>query len=156
MNKFIENITNGQNLVTKTGKQFTAVNPHVNTDEPDNSFIVYDNENNSYFGEDIDVEKSILQANNADAERIVFSKFHVPKDATSVQAVLIYSKDSKTWSGQIPAEHTIACPDTMEYLPVSGDKKEMKQLAHNFIEDTWRDGFNTCLELFKAGKLDMT
>lgn len=157
MNRFFENVTTGQNLVTKNGKKFTAVNPHVNTDEPDKPFIVYDDENNSYFEEDIDIEQSIMQTINTDAEHIVFSKFHVPKEAVSVQAVLIYSNDDgKTWSGQIPAEHTIACPDEMEYLPVKGDKKEMRQLAHNFIEDTWRDGFNTCLELFKTGKLDVT
>lgn len=154
MNKFFENMENGQKLITKTGKQFTAVNPHINTDEPDSPFIVYDTDNNCWFEEDIDIEKSILLCESEETDKIVFSKFHLPKDATSVQAVLIYSKDNgKTWEDQIYAEHTIACPEEMVYLPVTGDQKRMRQFGHNFIEDMWIDGFNTCLELFKNGKL---
>lgn len=155
MNKFFENVENGQKLITKTGKQFTAVNPHINTDESDKPFIVYDENNNCWFEEDIDIEKSILLCESEATDKIVFSKFYLPKDATSVQAVLVYTKDNgKTWEDQIYAEHTIACPDEMDYLPITNDQRTMRQFGHHFIEDLWRDGFNTCLALFKNGKLE--
>lgn len=59
MERFFDNIKEGQILVTVNGGQFVAVDPHRNTDEPDNPFIVYDDKGNSYFEEDIDVRKSL-------------------------------------------------------------------------------------------------
>lgn len=157
MERFFDNMKEGQILVTVNGEQFAAVNPHRNTDEPDNPFIVYDDKGNSYFEEDIDVKKSLslMDPNHEPEDHIIFSKFHIPPEATAVQAALIYTTDNgETWSNQIPAELTIACPEELEYLPVNGKQSQMRTLAHNFIEDTWRNGFNTCLELFKNGKID--
>lgn len=157
MDRFFKNMKEGQPLVDVNGHRFTAVNPHVNTDEPDDPFIVYDADGNSYFESDIDVRKSLalLDPKHKEEDIIVFSKFRIPADADSVQAAIIFTADDgKTWSKQIPAELTIACPEELEYLPVNGKASDMKNLAHNFIEDTWRNGFNTCLELFKTGKID--
>lgn len=156
MDRFFDNMKEGQPLVDVNGNRFDAVNPHVNTDEPDNPFIVYDAAGNSYFESDIDIRKSLalLDPEHKD-EILVFSKFRIPANADSVQAAIIFTTDDgKTWSKQIPAELTIACPEELEYLPVNGKTSEMRNLAHNFVEDTWRNGFNTCLELFKTGKID--
>lgn len=159
MHPFFENVKDGQILVTKNKEIIRAVNPHRNTDEPDEPFVVYDEKHNSYFAEDIDIEQSML-AQNADKENqehIVFSKFRIPQEATQVQAVMIYSTDNgETWSGQIPAEHTMACPDEMQLLTLSGKKSKIRQLSHNLLENTWRDGFNICLELFLNGQLQET
>lgn len=157
MNRFFETMKEGQPLIAVNGDQFNAVNPHRNTDEPDNPFIVYDDKGNSYFEDDIDVKKSLalLDPEHEPEDRVIFSKFHIPPEATAVQAALIYTTDEgKTWSGQIPAEITIACPEALEYLTVNGKTSQIRELAHNFIEDTWRNGFNTCLELFKNGTID--
>lgn len=157
MHSFFENVKNGQVLVTKNKETIRAVSPHINTDEPDRPFVVYDDEQNSYFAEDIDIEQSILAQNTENKNRIVFSKFRIPKEATQVRTVMIYSTDNgKTWSGQVPAEHTIACPDEMPLLTLSGKKSQIKQLSHNLLENTWRDGFNICLELFLNGQLQET
>lgn len=159
MHPFFENVKDGQILVTKKGETIRAVNPHQNTDDPDKPFIVYDEKQNSYFAEDIDIEQSMLVTNTdkENQEHIVFSKFRIPQEATQVQAVMIYSTDDgKTWSKQIPAEHTMACPDEMQLLTLSGKKSQIKQLSHNLLENTWRDGFNVCLELFVNGQLQET
>ena len=42
MERFFDNMKEGQILVTINGEQFAAVDPHRNTDEPDTPFIVYD------------------------------------------------------------------------------------------------------------------
>lgn len=153
MDKFMETVRPGQTLADRNGNEFQAVNPHVNTDEPDHPFIVYDENGNSYFAEDIDVEKSILlntgqdmEPEEQDGKIVVFSKFHIPKDVTSVQAAIMYTRnDGKTWSSLISAEHTVTCPAKMECLCM--------EKGQSLIEDTWRDGFNTCLELFQTGRI---
>lgn len=166
---FFDTIKEDQILVTTNGKRFAAKNPHLNPDEDE--WIAYDSDGDCYFTEDIDVEASLAlmkdsqKENESDdvktdtetdnkSDRLIFSKFHIPPEATAVQAALIYTTDDgKTWSGQIPAEITIACPEELPYLPLNGDESQIRHLAHNFIEDTWRDGFNTCREIFMTGNL---
>lgn len=153
MDRFMETVRQGQKLADRNGNEFYAVNPHVNTDEPDHPFVVYDKNGNSYFAEDIDVEKSILLDTGQDMEReeykekiVVFSKFHIPKDTTSVQSAIMYTRDDgKTWSSKISAEHTVTCPAKMECL--------FLERGQSLVEDAWRDGFNTCLELFQTGRI---
>lgn len=94
---------------------------------------------------------------NNDGGHDIFAKFHIPETASSVQAAIIYSEDDgKTWSEQIPAGLIIKCPDKIDYLPLQGDESQTKELAHNMIEDTWRNGFNTCLEIFRTGHISTT
>jgi hypothetical protein len=169
MKEFFNTVVDGQKLVTTNGEVFEAIHPHTNTDEPDEPFIVYDKEGNSYFEEDIDVEKTkqlalaekeTTESTDDDGDRIVFAKFRLPKDAKRVQAALVYTTldDPQTpadWGQQIPAEITIAAPNKLNYLAFTpGDPNaNIKHLAHALMDDLWNDGFNTCLEIFMTGEM---
>lgn len=147
---FLNSMTEGQTFITTQNQTVVAVNPHRNHDEPNEPFIVYDNQGNSYFEEDIDVEKSI----NA-TYHTVFAKFRIPKNATQVQAAIVYSTDNGiTWSNQHQAELTIAKPDDLPYLPldIKENHSDMRHFGQSFLDNMWRDGFNECLSIFDTGK----
>lgn len=154
MDEFLKDVKPGQPLMAKDGTYFHAVNPSLS--DNGKSFTVSDDNGRIFTTNNIDIEASKELLNARDDDRIIFSKFRIPKDAKAVQAALIYSKDDgKTWSDQIPAELTIAKPDVIPYLEMdnSPGAGAMKTFGHSLIENVWRDGFNTCLELFMTGQV---
>lgn len=154
MDEFLKDVKPGQPLMAKDGTYFHAVNPSLS--DNGNSFTVLDVNGRVFTQNNIDIEASKNILETSDDDRIIFSKFHIPKDAKSVQAAVIYSKDDgKTWSDQIPAELTIAKPDEIPYFELNNQPGagSMKSFGHSLIENVWRDGFNTCLELFMTGNV---
>jgi hypothetical protein len=154
MDEFLKEVQNGQPLMAKDGTYFHAENPTVSDDGA--HFTVLDETGKTFTEEDIDIEASRNLLAASEDDRIIFAKFHIPKDAKSVQAAVIYSKDDgKTWSDQIPAELSIAKPDSIPYFSMNSQPEAgmLRSFGHQLIENVWRDGFNTCLELFMTGTL---
>lgn len=154
MNEFLKEVRTGQPLMTKKGAYFHAENPTISNDGE--HFIVSDGNGSSFTEEDIDMEASKDLLITMKNDKIIFSKFHIPRDANLVQAAVIYSKDDgKTWSDQIPAELSIRQPDPVPYFKMDNTEEAgaMRTFGHQLIENVWRDGFNTCLELFMTGNL---